>query len=47
MLHRRDPVTGKQLDPMIIDNIITFLFAGHDTTTGLLSFLMFHLIRNP
>ncbi|KAI0877790.1 cytochrome P450 [Hypoxylon argillaceum] len=48
MLHRRDPVTGKQLtDPMIIDNMITFLFAGHDTTAGLLSFLIFELIRNP
>ncbi|KAI1074259.1 cytochrome P450 [Whalleya microplaca] len=48
MLHRRDPVTGKQLtDSMIIDNMITFLFAGHDTTAGLLSFLIFHLIRNP
>jgi len=48
MLHRRDPVTGKQLtDPMIIDNMITFLFAGHDTTAGLLSFLILNLIRHP
>ncbi|OTA94897.1 hypothetical protein M434DRAFT_394262 [Hypoxylon sp. CO27-5] len=48
MLHRRDPVTGKQLaDSVIIDNMITFLFAGHDTTAGLLSFLIYHLIRNP
>ncbi|KAM7198211.1 Cytochrome P450 [Naviculisporaceae sp. PSN 640] len=47
MLHRRDPVTGEQLeDSVIIDNMITFLFAGHDTTAGLLSFLLFHLIRN-
>ncbi|GAB1313736.1 hypothetical protein MFIFM68171_03946 [Madurella fahalii] len=47
MLHRRDPVTGEQLaDSAIIDNMITFLFAGHDTTAGLLSFLLFHLIRN-
>jgi cytochrome P450 len=48
MLHRRDPVTGKQLtDSMIIDNMITFLFAGHDTTAGLLSFLILNLIRHP
>ncbi|KAI2635456.1 cytochrome P450 [Xylaria nigripes] len=48
MLHRHDPVTGKQLtDSMIIDNMITFLFAGHDTTSGLLSFLTYYLIRNP
>lgn len=47
MLHRRDPVTGEQLaDSVIVDNMITFLFAGHDTTAGLLSFLIFHLIRN-
>ncbi|KAI1125317.1 cytochrome P450 [Nemania abortiva] len=48
MLHRRDPVTGKQLTgQMIIDNMITFLFAGHDTTSGLLSFIIYELIRNP
>ncbi|KAI1439447.1 cytochrome P450 [Annulohypoxylon stygium] len=48
MLHRRDPVTGRLLeDSVIIDNMITFLFAGHDTTAGLLSFLVYHLIRNP
>ncbi|KAK4208906.1 cytochrome P450 [Rhypophila decipiens] len=47
MLHRRDPVTDEQLDDsVIIDNMITFLFAGHDTTSGLLSFLLFHLVRN-
>jgi cytochrome P450/NADPH-cytochrome P450 reductase len=47
MLHRRDPVTGSHLfDSVIIDNMITFLFAGHDTTAGLLSFLLYHLIRN-
>ncbi|GAP88124.1 putative fatty acid hydroxylase [Rosellinia necatrix] len=47
MLHRQDPVTSKQLtDDMIIDNMITFLFAGHDTTAGLLSFLVLNLIRH-
>ncbi|KAI6081970.1 cytochrome P450 [Hypoxylon rubiginosum] len=48
MLHRRDPVTGKQLtDSMIIDNMITFLFAGHDTTASMFSLLMYHLIQSP
>ncbi|KAI1297498.1 cytochrome P450 [Xylaria venustula] len=48
MLHRRDPVTGRQLtDPMIIDNILTFLYAGSDTTASLLSFTILYLIRNP
>ncbi|KAI0443195.1 cytochrome P450 [Xylaria telfairii] len=48
MLHRRDPVTGKQLtDAMIIDNMITLFFAGHDTTAGLVAFVILCLIRNP
>ncbi|KAH9904906.1 cytochrome P450 [Xylariomycetidae sp. FL2044] len=48
MLHKRDPVTGKQLDDScIIDNMITFLFAGHDTTAGLLSLMFYHFLKNP
>lgn len=48
LLNRRDPVTGKELSlDIITDNMITFLFAGHDTTSGLLSFAFAHLIKNP
>ena len=48
MLNRKDPVTGKLLsDDMIIDNMITALFAGHDTTEALISFFLAHLVMNP
>ncbi|KAK3324349.1 cytochrome P450 [Cercophora scortea] len=48
MVNRRDPVSGKELSSSTItDNMITFLFAGHDTTSGLLSFVLAHLIMNP
>ncbi|KAI5918514.1 cytochrome P450 [Camillea tinctor] len=47
MLNGRDPKTGKQLtDDMIIDNMITFLIAGHETTAGLLSFMMALLLTH-
>ncbi|KAM7203249.1 Cytochrome P450 [Rhypophila sp. PSN 637] len=48
LVDRRDPVTGEQLPPdVIVDNMITFLFAGHDTTSGLLSFLVYYMIKHP
>ncbi|KAH7322485.1 cytochrome P450 [Stachybotrys elegans] len=48
MLNRKDPVTGKHLDDaLIIDNMITFLIAGHETTAGLLSFLFYLLVTHP
>ncbi|KAI0024602.1 cytochrome P450 [Xylariomycetidae sp. FL0641] len=48
MLHGHDPKTGKQMtEDMIVDNMITFLFAGHETTAGLLSFLFALLLTNP
>ncbi|VUC25933.1 unnamed protein product [Clonostachys rosea] len=48
MLNRSDPVTGKKLsDNVIIDNMITFLIAGHETTSGLLSFLFYLLMTHP
>ncbi|TDL23918.1 cytochrome P450 [Rickenella mellea] len=33
--------------PRIIDNIITFTFAGHETTSGILSFTLLELARHP
>ncbi|THC91483.1 hypothetical protein EYZ11_009066 [Aspergillus tanneri] len=48
MIFNRDPKTGEQLeDDAIIRNMITFLIAGHETTSGLLSFLFYELLENP
>jgi cytochrome P450/NADPH-cytochrome P450 reductase len=48
MLKGRDPKTGQGLsDSSITDNLITFLIAGHETTSGLLSFVFYNLIKNP
>ncbi|KAL4867453.1 hypothetical protein BDV12DRAFT_186636 [Aspergillus spectabilis] len=43
-----DPKTGEHLgDDAIIRNRITFLIAGHETTSGLLSFLFYELLESP
>lgn len=48
MLDGVDPKTGQKLsDSSIIDNLITFLIAGHETTSGLLSFAFYLLIQHP
>ncbi|KAK0645376.1 putative bifunctional P-450:NADPH-P450 reductase [Cercophora newfieldiana] len=48
MLDGVDPKTGQKLsDDAIIDNLITFLIAGHETTSGLLSFAVYQLIKHP
>lgn len=48
MINEKDPVTGEPLDH---DNIkyqlITFLIAGHETTSGMLSFTIYALLKNP
>lgn len=48
MLNASDPVTGERLSE---DNIryqmVTFLVAGHETTSGLLSFALYELLRHP
>ncbi len=48
MLTRPDRATGETLDDQQIRfQTITFLIAGHETTSGLLSFALYFLMRNP
>ncbi|WP_341280938.1 cytochrome P450 [Paenibacillus sp. FSL H8-0537] len=48
MLEGKDPETGEMLDnENIRHQIITFLIAGHETTSGLLSFAVYFLLKHP
>jgi cytochrome P450 / NADPH-cytochrome P450 reductase len=48
LLYGVDPTTGDRLsEESIIDNLITFLIAGHETTSGLLSFTFYYLAKDP
>jgi len=48
MLNGVDRVSGEKLDDENIGyQLITFLIAGHETTSGLLSFATYQLLRNP
>lgn len=48
MLNGVDPVTGEKLsDENIGYQMVTFLIAGHETTSGLLSFATYFLLKNP
>lgn len=48
MLEGVDPKTGQKLsDESIINNLVTFLVAGHETTSGTLSFAFYSLLKNP
>jgi cytochrome P450/NADPH-cytochrome P450 reductase len=48
MLHGKDPKTGQGLaDKNIMYNLLTFMIAGHETSSGTLSFITYYLIKNP
>jgi cytochrome P450/NADPH-cytochrome P450 reductase len=48
MLTGVDPKTGEKMtEDSVIDNMITFLIAGHETTSGLLSFAFYYMLKNP
>lgn len=47
MLSGRDPLSGERLsEENIRYQINTFLIAGHETTSGLLSFTLYYLLKN-
>lgn len=48
MLRTAHPETGRRLDPVNIrQQVITFMIAGHETTSGALSFALYYLTRDP
>ncbi len=48
MLSVKDSETGEGLtDENIRNQMVTFLIAGHETTSGLLSFAVYELLKNP
>lgn len=48
MLATAHPETGHRLDPVNIrQQIITFMIAGHETTSGALSFALYYLTQHP
>ena len=48
MLRSVDPKTGEPLSDLNMRyQVITFLIAGHETTSGLLSFALFYLLKDP
>ncbi|MEV4168332.1 cytochrome P450 [Nonomuraea sp. NPDC049709] len=48
MLEASDPQSGARLsDENIRNQVLTFLIAGHETTSGLLAFALYNLLREP
>ncbi|MFI1917820.1 bifunctional cytochrome P450/NADPH--P450 reductase [Nocardia sp. NPDC020380] len=48
MVHTKDPATGELLDDVNIRyQVLTFLIAGHETTSGALSFALHYLTKHP
>ncbi|GJE90379.1 bifunctional P-450/NADPH-P450 reductase [Phanerochaete sordida] len=48
MLTEKDPVTGRKMTELSIkQNLLTFLIAGHETTSGMLTFTLYYLIKYP
>ncbi|KAF7367846.1 Fatty acid hydroxylase [Mycena sanguinolenta] len=48
MLHSTDAQTGTKMDAGLISrNLVTFLIAGHETSSGMLTFAVYHLLRTP
>nr|BAL05197.1 cytochrome P450 [Phanerodontia chrysosporium] len=48
MMYGKDPKTGERSSEKTIkENLLTFLIAGHETTSGMLTFILYYLLKNP
>ncbi|KAF7316593.1 Fatty acid hydroxylase [Mycena chlorophos] len=48
MLNSRDPQTGQGMtEESIAQNLMTFLIAGHETSSGMMTFMVYYLLKNP
>ncbi|KAJ6460262.1 fatty acid hydroxylase [Mycena sanguinolenta] len=48
MLNSRDPKTGQSMtEQSIAENLLTFLIAGHETSSGMMTFMVHFLLKNP
>jgi cytochrome P450 len=47
LLEARDEDGRPLSDAALRDHVLTLLFAGHDTTTATITFLLYELVRNP
>ncbi|KAJ6577595.1 fatty acid hydroxylase [Mycena capillaripes] len=48
MLNSRDPKTGQAMtEQSIAENLLTFLIAGHETSSGMMTFMVYFLLKNP
>ncbi|KAJ7620489.1 fatty acid hydroxylase [Mycena polygramma] len=48
MLNSRDPKTGQSMsEQSIAENVLTFLIAGHETSSGMMTFMVYYLLKNP
>lgn len=47
LLHATDQDGAALSDSQVRDQVLTLLFAGHDTTTSTVSFMLYELCRNP
>ncbi|KAF8148143.1 fatty acid hydroxylase [Mycena galopus ATCC 62051] len=48
MLNSHDPKTGLVMtEQSIAENLLTFLIAGHETSSGMMSFMVYFLLKTP